>query len=93
MTKSSKGLVVAGIASGVGKTTVALALIAAYRRRGVVVQPFKCGPDFIDSGHHTRASGRASRNLDGWMFSVEGNRRFLPVAAQSLGRMFALKPV
>lgn len=65
---------VAGTASGVGKTTVSLALMAAFLKRGKVVQPFKCGPDFLDTGHHTKICNRASRNLDTWMLSCEANR-------------------
>jgi cobyrinic acid a,c-diamide synthase len=77
-----KGLLIAGTASGVGKTTVALAIIAGLRRRGLAVQPFKCGPDFLDTGHHTRISGRTARNLDTWMLSVEANRSVLRNAAR-----------
>jgi cobyrinic acid a,c-diamide synthase len=76
-----KGLLVSGTASGVGKTTVALAIMAGLRRRGLVVQPFKCGPDFLDTGHHTRICGRTARNLDTWMLSVEANRSVLRNAA------------
>jgi cobyrinic acid a,c-diamide synthase len=75
-----KCVVIAGTHSGVGKTTIALGLMAAFRKRGLEVQSFKVGPDFIDPGHHTRVLGGPSRNLDGWMLSKKYNQATFSLA-------------
>ena len=77
-----KAFLIGGSASGVGKTTVTLALLAALRERGLRVQPFKAGPDFIDPGHHEAVCGVASHTLDDWMIPAEENRRLFWRAAR-----------
>ena len=73
-------LVIAGTHSGVGKTTIATGLMAAYRQHGLAVASAKVGPDFIDPGYHSIATGLAPRNLDAWLC---GAQSMAPLAARA----------
>jgi cobyrinic acid a,c-diamide synthase len=75
-------LVVAGTQSGVGKTSAAVGLVALLRERGLRVQPFKVGPDYLDPTYLSLASGRRCYNLDGWMMGEAYVRELFGRACQ-----------
>lgn len=75
-------IIVAGVTSGVGKTTVSVAVMHALYKKGLKVQPFKVGPDFIDPSYHTLVTGRQSRNLDVWMMGKKGVQDCFASASQ-----------
>ena len=81
-------LVIAGTQSGVGKTTIVSGLLSALRRRGLNVQSYKVGPDYIDPGYHALASGRPCHNLDSWLMPQE--RLLSMFAATSRGMDIAV---
>lgn len=71
MSKVTKAWMITGANSGSGKTTITIALLRALKNKGYDIQPFKCGPDYIDPMFHKIATARPSYSLDGWMLTEE----------------------
>ncbi|UOE57846.1 cobyrinate a,c-diamide synthase [Cytobacillus oceanisediminis] len=74
--------VLAGTGSGVGKTTFTIGIMRALMKRGLTVQGFKCGPDYIDPTYHTAVTKRPSRNIDSFMMSHDTVRAIVARASR-----------
>jgi cobyrinic acid a,c-diamide synthase len=74
-------IMIAGTNSGVGKTTVTLGIMSALVKKGMMVQGFKSGPDYIDPSHHNFVTGNASRNLDTWIMGNDACRELFERSA------------
>ena len=77
------GLIITAPSSGTGKTTVMLGLLRLLRRRGLAIQPYKSGPDYIDPAFHQAASGTPSFNLDSWAMRPELLDRIAAISAHA----------
>jgi len=76
-----RGLMVAAMSSGGGKTTLTCGLLSALKARGLKLAAFKCGPDYIDPMFHSRVLDVPSRNLDLFLQGEAGVRRTFAKAA------------
>ena len=65
-------VIISGATSGVGKTTISMAIIYSLQKKGYKVQPFKIGPDYIDPSYHNSIAKKGSKNLDIWLMGKQG---------------------
>ena len=80
---NTPGITISAPSSGSGKTTLSLGLLRAFKNKGLKVQAFKNGPDYIDPSFHKCASGRKSYNLDTWAMSEENLKHIIGFASTS----------
>lgn len=72
-----KKFLIAGATSGVGKTSITLGIISSLVKRGYSVQPYKVGPDYVDTKFHSRVSGHVSRNVDDYLIPDDDTLKYL----------------